>query len=196
MELGCCAGQFGPVVEDRGGCRARAALDRSSSSEGMLLSALPSPASASPPASAPPSPPPRAASALARASSARLRRCSGISTMGLSRSYRGPLMPPSLRTLSMSLRSGAGRDSIGFFGRSATVQWRACRQANESPTGRGSQRRGLSRNRRSRHSNGSDGITPTAGRRSEAKRKPRRGSRATTSSARPRSRRSACTSGL
>ena len=77
----------------------------------------------------------------------------------------------------MSLRSGAGRDSIGFFGRSATVQWRACRQANESPTGRGSQRRGLSRNRRSRHSNGSDWITPTAGRRSEAKRKPRRGSR-------------------
>ena len=86
-------------------------------------------------------------------------------------------LPPSKRTLSTSLRSGAGRDSIGFFGRSATVQWRACRQANESPTGRGSQRRGLSRNRRSRHSNGSDWITPTAGRRSEAKRKPRRGSR-------------------
>ena len=27
MELGCCAGEFGPVVKDRGGCWARAALE-------------------------------------------------------------------------------------------------------------------------------------------------------------------------
>ena len=64
---------------------------------------------------APPSPPPRAASALARASSARLRRCSGISTMGLSRSYRGPLMPPSLRTrqkcTAMKMTITKGRNS-------------------------------------------------------------------------------------
>ena len=42
---------------------------------------------------------PAAAAALALASSARLRRCSGISVIVALPDYSGPEMPPSLRTL-------------------------------------------------------------------------------------------------